>query len=136
MAPTAWYPMQKQSKAEKKYVVVVVEDEVDIRLIVAEALADAGFDVHEAEHAAEAVSILQEHAADIHALFTDMNMPGAMDGLALAHHSRSNWPWIALLIASGRPGPRTEHMPSASRFLPKPYHPDHVITHLREMLSA
>ena len=128
--------MQKKPQAIEKYVVVVVEDEVDIRLVVAEALADAGFDVHEAEHAEEAVSILRDRASGIHALFTDMNMPGAMDGLALAHHSRSNWPWIVLLIASGRPGPSLEHMPSASRFLPKPYHPDHVITHLREMLSA
>ena len=126
--------MQKKPVAPQKLVVVVVEDEADIRLIVAEALADAGFDVFEAEHADEAVAILQERSRHIHALFTDVNMPGSMDGIELAHHSRRNWPWIVLLISSGRPSPQAEHMPPASRFLQKPYHPDHVIMHLQEML--
>ena len=88
----------------------------------------------EAEHADEAVAILQDRAVDVHALFTDVNMPGSMDGMALAHHSQRNWPWIVLLISSGRPRPHAAQMPQSSRFLPKPYHPDHVIMHLQEML--
>ena len=128
--------MEREAAIAKKHVVVVVEDEEDIRLIVAEALADAGFDVFEAEHADEAVAILQERALDVHALCTDVNMPGSMDGMALAHHSQRNWPWIVLLISSGRPRPHAAMMPQSSRFIPKPYHPDHVIMHLQEMLIA
>ena len=128
--------MDQKPNSAKKQVVIVVEDESDIRLMVAEALADAGFDVFEAEHADEAVAILQDRAVDVHALFTDVNMPGSMDGIALAHHSCRNWPWIVLLISSGRPRPSTMAMPPASRFLAKPYHPDHVVMHLQEMLVA
>jgi CheY-like chemotaxis protein len=128
--------MDEKSAVPKKYLVVVVEDEADIRFIASEALADAGFDVCEAEHADEAVAILEKRAQEVHGMFTDVNMAGSMDGLALAHHSHRNWPWIVLLIASGRPSQRLEHMPEGSRFLPKPYHPQHVVRHLREMLTG
>jgi CheY-like chemotaxis protein len=128
--------MDTKTKTAQRYVVVVVEDEADIRLIAVEALADAGFDVYEAEHADEAVAILHERAREIHALFTDINMAGSMDGVALARHSHHHWPWIVLLLASGRPSPRPEDLPKGSRFVPKPYHPDHVVSHLRAMLTA
>jgi CheY-like chemotaxis protein len=127
--------MDTETASPPKYLVVVVEDEADIRFIAAEALIDAGFEVYEAEHAEEAVAILEKRAREIHAMFTDVNMAGSMDGLALAHHSKRNWPWIALLIASGRPCPHQEHMPEGSRFLPKPYHPHHVVSHLQELLA-
>jgi CheY-like chemotaxis protein len=128
--------MDETPAPTKRYLVVVVEDEADIRFIATEALADAGFDVCEAEHADEAVAILEQRAKEIHGMFTDVNMAGSMDGLALAHHSYRNWPWIVLLLASGRPSPLSEAMPKGSRFLPKPYHPHHVVQHLREMLTA
>ena len=128
--------MSEKPNGLKKFMVVVVEDEEAIRLIAAEALADAGFEVFEAEHADEAVSILGKRAKEIHALFTDVNMPGSMDGLALAHHSLRNWPWIVLLISSGRLRPLTAHMPKGSRFLPKPYHPHHVVSHIQQLLAT
>jgi CheY-like chemotaxis protein len=78
--------------------VLVAEDEELVRLVVTEVLRDAGFEVIEAEHAEAALSVLEQHAARVHVLFTDIQMPGAMDGLALAHHTSQNWPEIALLI--------------------------------------
>ena len=128
--------MANEPTAGGTHVVVVVEDEAILRFIVCQALADAGFDVVETEHAAEAVAVLHNRAREIHAIFTDVHMPGTMDGLALAHFSWRNWPWIALLIASGLAHPRPEEMPEGSRFLPKPYHLDHVVRHLREMVAA
>jgi CheY-like chemotaxis protein len=121
---------------ENEHIVVVAEDEEIIRAVVCEALADAGFNVVETQHADEAVSVLQHRAEEIDALFTDIHMPGSMDGVALAHLSKRSWPWIALLIASGLARPRSEDLPEGSRFLPKPYHPDHVVRHLREMLTG
>ncbi len=118
------------------HVIVCVDDEPLIRLMACEALTDEGFDVIEASHAAEAIEILNSKAADVHALFTDIHMPGSVDGLALAHHTRQNWPWIAVLIASGKARPGSHDMPHASRFLPKPYLPHVAVMHLRELINA
>jgi CheY-like chemotaxis protein len=117
-----------------KHIVVVVEDEALIRIFICEALADAGFDVVEAQHADEALALLRLRAKEIHALFTDIHMPGSMDGMALAHLAQKSWPWVALLITSGQARPKPDDMPVASRFVSKPYHSEHVIDHLREML--
>ena len=119
-----------------KHVVVLVEDELLIRIDVLAALAEAGFDVVETEHADEAISVLRERASNIFAVFTDVHMPGSMDGMELAHLARRSWPWIALLITSGRARPEPGDLPGGSRFLPKPYDPDHVVDHLREMIAG
>jgi CheY-like chemotaxis protein len=116
--------------------VLVAEDEELVRLVIVDALEDAGFEVFEAEHAEAALGVLQIHSARIHVLFTDIQMPGTIDGLALAHHTAKNWPKIALLLTSGRPRPRQRSLPEGSRFLGKPYRHDHVIRHLRELAEA
>lgn len=117
-------------------VVLVAEDEELVRLVIAEALRDVGLEVMEAEHAEAALSVLQRHAARIHVLFTDIQMPGSMDGLALAHHTAKNWPRIALLITSGRPQPDRATFPEKSRFVAKPYCHSHVVQHIRELAAA
>ena len=94
------------------------------------------FTVIEAVRADDALSILTTQAETVHALFTDIQMPGAMTRLELAHHVRGQWPWIALLVASGNFRPSPDAMPAGSRFLPKPYNPDHVVKHVRELVEA
>jgi two-component system, response regulator PdtaR len=116
--------------------VLVAEDEELVRLVVVEALEDAGFEVFEAEHAEAALGVLQIHAARIHVLFTDIHVPGTMDGLALAHHAAKNWPKIALLLTSARPRPHQRKLPAKSRFLAKPYQHDHVFRHIRELAAV
>jgi CheY-like chemotaxis protein len=116
--------------------VLVAEDEEPVRLGIVDALENAGFEVIEAEHAKAALDVLQIHAARIHVLFTDIHMPGTMDGLALAHHTAKNWPKIALLLTSARPRPHQRNLPEKSRFLAKPYRHDHVIRHIRELGEA
>jgi DNA-binding NarL/FixJ family response regulator len=128
---TTWARMTSQ--ADPRPVVIVVEDEFLIRLAVVEVLAEEGFVAIEAGHAEEALATLNLRAADIHVLFTDIHMPGAMDGLALAHHARQSWPWIALLITSATT-PKTA-LPAGSRFLPKPYALRHAVIHVRELLA-
>ena len=116
--------------------ILIVEDEHLIRMAAAEFLTDAGHNVVEAEHADAALGILQARAAEIRLLFTDIQMPGAMSGLELAHHARSHWPWIALLVTSGACNPRAEDMPVRSRFLRKPYAAAHVVAHAQELMAA
>jgi CheY-like chemotaxis protein len=100
--------------------VLVAEDEALVRFVIVDALEDAGFDVIEAEHAEAALGVLQIHAARIHVLFTDIHMPGAMDGLALAHHAATRWPKIALLLTSGRLRPISRTSPRKAGFWQNP----------------
>jgi two-component system, response regulator PdtaR len=108
-------------------VVVLVEDESLIRTIVASALEDAAFEVIEVASADEAAGILEQRH-DVHVVFTDVTLPGSMDGFDLAHHVRRRWPGIAILVTSARPRP-ARRLPDGCHFIPKPYDIDDVIRH-------
>jgi two-component system, response regulator PdtaR len=113
---TRYVPMTSNSR-----IALIVEDEAPVRLVAVEMLIDAGFDVIEAGHAEAALAILGSQAAEISLLFTDITMPGEIDGLKLAHYVRWTWPEIALLITSGETRPLPQELPFGSRFLCKPY---------------
>lgn len=100
--------------------VLVVEDEIAVRLVGSDALADAGFDVIEAASADEALRLL-EAEADVEVLFTDIRMPGSMDGLALADLVHRRWPAMKILVTSGDTWPPKDRIPDDGRFLAKPY---------------
>jgi two-component system, response regulator PdtaR len=117
-------------------IILVAEDEWLIRMEIVRALADEGFNVVEAQHAAEAIEHLNLHGADVRILFTDIHMPGTMDGVGLAHHTRANWPLIGLILTSGIASPKLHELPDGSRFLPKPYQPEHVLSHVRELIAS
>jgi CheY-like chemotaxis protein len=119
-----------------RVVVVVAEDEPLILMAVVDHLLEEGFHVLEARHADEALAILAADPAEVHALFTDVHMPGEMDGVALSHHVSAHWPWIGLLVTSGHLEPAAEDLPKGCRFLRKPYHHAHVVNHLRELAAA
>jgi CheY-like chemotaxis protein len=105
--------------------VLVVEDEALIRMLAADSLADNGFTVLEAGDAAEALRILEEHD-EVDVLFTDVNMPGPMDGLALAGLVHDRSPDLGLVITSGRGTPDLERLPPTSIYLAKPYRPQQL----------
>jgi CheY-like chemotaxis protein len=116
--------------------VVVAEDEILIRILAADVLTEAGFDVIEVGNADEALTTLQSRPWAIHLVFTDIHMPGQMSGLELAHHVRRNWPHVALLIASGQDTPLPAALPDGSIFLTKPYNPLHVVLHAKTLTAA
>ena len=118
------------------HVVLVAEDDTLIRMMVVDALTDAGFTVIEVGHADGALNVLTAQAIGIRALFTDIHMPGTMSGLDLARHVQGHWPWIGLLVASAKARPAPEELPAGSRFLSKPYDPDHVVQHVRELVEG
>jgi DNA-binding NtrC family response regulator len=120
----------------KPSIIIVAEDELLIRMMAAEALTSAGFHVVEVEHADAALTILRSRAGDVCALFTDVNMPGDMNGLHLAHHAAGHWPWIRLLVASGHAQLTETDLPDGCRFLPKPYDPEHMVGHIRDLTMA
>jgi DNA-binding NtrC family response regulator len=103
--------------------VLVVEDELLIRICAACCLADAGFEVIEAADAEEAITAL-EARADVVLVFTDVNMPGRIDGLDLAWEVSRRRPEIPVIVTSGKESPRDDQIPSGGRFLAKPYAPE------------
>jgi two-component system, response regulator PdtaR len=118
--------------------VLVVEDEPLIRSHLAGMLTDRGCVTYEAGSAAEAIAIL-ENNSEITVVFTDVQMPGTMDGIALARYVRERWPPTIIVVSSGKtqppPGVLAEDIP----FIAKPYE-DHrlseVIGHVRDRLAA
>jgi CheY-like chemotaxis protein len=116
-------------------VVLIVEDEFLLRMNAAEMVGDAGFDVVEAGNADEAIVIL-EARPDIHVVFTDIQMPGSMDGLKLARFVRGRWPPIKIIATSGFVNVGKDELPEGSRFLPKPYRPEQIVATLRELTAA
>jgi CheY-like chemotaxis protein len=115
-------------------VILVVEDEPMLRDLAVEVIEDAGFVALEAGNAEEAVDLL-EARPDIAVLFTDINMPGSMDGLTLAHTVHDRWPPIKILIASGLVRLSQSDLPTNSVFLEKPYRGEAVIAQLRRLVD-
>lgn len=110
--------------------VLVVEDDPIIRMDAIAMIEDAGFVVIEAANADDAIALL-EARPDISIVFTDIEMPGTMDGLKLAHAVRQRWPPVILIVASGRVCPLVHEMPSDTVFLRKPYSAAMVVKALR-----
>src|SRR6201995_2574210 len=108
--------------SKRRNIVLVVEDEVLVRMNSADMIRDLGFDVIEAANADHAVALLESNP-DITIVFTDIQMPGSMDGLRLAAVVRDRWPPIALLITSGQLHPPSADMPAGGRLIPKPDFP-------------
>lgn len=118
--------------SNQKIAVLIVEDEFLIRMDIADSLERAGFVVHEAGNARDAIDILGDNP-DIQAMFTDIDMPGGMDGVKLAAFARDHWPPLKIIITSGYRRVAANEMPSECRFFDKPYNLNTVITTIREM---
>jgi CheY-like chemotaxis protein len=115
-------------------VVLVVEDEMMLRMRAVDMVEDAGFTPVEAVDADEAVAIL-ESRSDIALLFTDIQMPGSMDGLKLAHAVRKRWPPIKIILVSGQLKLATIDIPADSRFFGKPLEAREMIAEMQNMIG-
>jgi CheY-like chemotaxis protein len=105
--------------------ILIVEDECLIRMLAADIAAEQGYAVMEAGNSDEALNLLDQHP-DIDLVFTDIDMPGRCDGLALAKRVRHLWPSIPIVITSGKVRPSEKDLPAGSLFLPKPYRPEEL----------
>lgn len=121
-------------RSSRGSVVLVVEDEVLIREDVIDVLEQEGFGVARAANVQEALSVL-DRRGDVDAVFTDIQMPGRLDGVDLAHHLAAERPGIVVLVTSGRSFAAPADLPDACRFIPKPYMPREVARILKEMVD-
>ena len=118
-----------------KAVVLVVEDDTIIRMGALDLVREAGYEALEARNADEAISIL-ESRMDIDLVFTDVQMPGTMDGIKLSHYIRDRWPPVRLIVASGAAIVEESNLPTGSRFFSKPYDDHTIASEMARLLSA
>jgi CheY-like chemotaxis protein len=118
-----------------KPVILVVEDEVFIRMMAVKVAEDSGFEALSAASADEAIRIL-ESRSDVRLVFTDVNMPGSMNGLRLAHAVRGRWPPVELLVTSALGDITAKDLPDRGRFLAKPYDDDILSEAFRQMAGV
>lgn len=116
-------------------VVLVVEDEMVLRMRAVDIVEDAGFVPVEAVSADEAMRIL-EARDDISLLFTDIQMPGSMDGLKLAHAAHTRWPHIKIILVSGQIAVTDDDKPDDSEFFPKPLEVQQMVHELQRMVGT
>lgn len=114
--------------------ILIVEDEALIRFELIDFFEDAGFCVFDAADADEAIEILEREKA-IRVVLTDVQMPGLLNGLKLAHYVRDRFPPTALIITSGVLNAEQCDLPSDSFFVPKPINPRHVLGQIERMMS-
>ena len=118
----------------KRPVVLIVEDEFLLRMDAVDMITAAGFEALEATNADEAIIVL-ESRRDISVVFTDIQMPGSMDGLKLARAVRGRWPPIKIIATSGRAHVTQQDLPEGGRFVAKPYSPGEIAGVLRELTA-
>jgi two-component system, response regulator PdtaR len=120
--------------AGHEIVALVVEDEDLVRQMAGESLEDSGWVVLEASSGVQAVALLESHN-DVRLVFTDIQMPGGLDGMALARLVHDRWPRIRIVITSGRERPSVSDVPSGSRFLEKPYDPTSLLRTVDDVMG-
>jgi two-component system, response regulator PdtaR len=111
---------------------LIVEDEVMIRVFMCDVFENAGFTAREAANADEALELLK--AEEFAAVVSDILMPGTMTGLDLARVIDSKWPRTGIVLVSGRGAPSLARMPAKARFIAKPCHVDVLLQTVREVL--
>lgn len=114
--------------------ILVVEDEPLILMDIVDQLSGEGFKTYEATNADAAVALLEVHD-DIRLIFTDIDMPGSMDGLKLAAAVRDRWPPVKIIVTSGRHVVSDADMPEGTVFFRKPYHHANITQSVRNLLK-
>jgi two-component system, response regulator PdtaR len=120
---------------QDKPVVLVVEDELLVRILQVDILREAGFRVAEAQDADEAFEMLRRRV-DVSVVLTDVDMPGSLNGFEFARLIKQGWPELGVLVISGKTGPGPRDLPDGVAFVPKPIRPATLVRLIGELTSA
>jgi len=117
--------------------ILVVESDVLVRLVIADYLRECGYRVHEAVSAEEAVAILQSPEVSVDVVFSDVEMPGTMDGFGLARWTRTNKPGTEVILTSGaeRSADIAATLCEAGPLLRKPYPSQDVVDRIKQLTA-
>lgn len=133
MVPSSESPLDAPVPSTRSCI-LVVEDEVLIRLMVSDELRDEGYDVIEACNADEALAVLKS-AVRVDLIFSDVRMPGSLDGLGLLTEVKTTFPLLPVILTSGHLEPGTAKTHGASQFLPKPFRLDAIVMAIQRALA-
>jgi CheY-like chemotaxis protein len=122
-----------ETDAPNSKAILVVEDEALIRIWAADLLEENGFSVLEAKDADIALKLLKSRP-DVKLLFTDVQMPGSLNGMELAREVHARWPHILLVITSGRERPTRAEIPDHGRFVAKPYSGEELLGQINDLM--
>lgn len=117
-----------------KPVVLVVEDEPLLRLLASDMIEEAGFEVLQASNSTVAIATMEDRL-DVRVVFTDVDMPGGINGIKLAACIQARWPTVHVIVTSGKPWPADEPVPANVEFFSKPYLKDHVLGIVKRMAA-
>ena len=123
-----------QTSSPSPAVVLIVEDEPLVRMMVIELFEDEGFEVLEAADADEALTIFGRRS-DVALLFTDVEMPGSIDGYGLARWAHHHRPDVKTIVVSGRAMPRAGDIPEGAAFVGKPYDHGDVMRRVQMLMA-
>ena len=123
-----------QSIKPLRYAVLVVEDDPLLLMDALDLVEEAGLQAYGARDAEEAIALMEQHD-DIRILFTDVQMPGTMDGLALARAVRGRWPPVTIMVTSGMIKVTKDDMPENGMFFAKPYPPASIVQALNKIVA-
>jgi DNA-binding NtrC family response regulator len=123
-------PEGKASRGGAHPVVVIVEDEPLLRAMSEALIEELGFETSAHETAERALDYIASDAGHVRAVFTDINVPGSIDGLALAKDVARRWPWIDVIVVTGGPSPEDGAIPAGAKFMLKPWRALDVIAAL------
>ena len=115
--------------------ILVVEDLDHLRLEVVDLFQDAGFDTMEAENADVALEMMKVRTRDVSVLFTDVQMPGELDGVDLAREFDRRWPDVLLMVTSGEVALSDGDLPQGGHFILKPYRAAAAILQVRQLIE-
>jgi len=110
-----------QSKPFARSIVLVVEDDEDQRSLAATVFEEAGFSVIECESAEAGAAVIDAKRGEIAMIFTDLRLPGRMDGVELAHIAKTKTPSVPVIVTSGASGERLRDLPDSTEYLQKPW---------------
>ena len=130
--------LQFPDAQERTPAILLVEDEVLVRLTLSDYLQECGFKVYEAGTASEAIEILESNQATIDLVFSDVRMPGEMDGFGLATWVRANRPGLPIILASadGKKSEAAKDLCENEPFFAKPYDVQLVVARIRSLIDA
>jgi CheY-like chemotaxis protein len=111
----------------KRRTALVVEDDAELRWLTATLLEESELDIVECESAEAALAIMLIRGPDVTMIFADIRLPGVMDGVDLAREVKMRWPHLTVVLTSGNPGERINHLPPGVVYMPKPWQPLNIL---------
>jgi DNA-binding NtrC family response regulator len=121
-------------RASERVTLLVVDDELLLRLIAADLFEDHGFEVVLAENAEQGLKLLKNRP-EIAALITDIELPGGYNGYRLAEEARISRPELVVIFVSGKAEPKSADLPYGYRFIRKPFDPEHLLYAVKQLLE-